>query len=79
MRHLNRGYWGAIENGVHRVRGGALREDACQARKNHLPRILALFANLALSILRLLGKTNIADAMEELSYSLSSALALAVR
>ena len=58
---LKRGYGGAIENGVHRVRDGVLREHACRARKSHLPRVLAVFANVALSILRLLGKTNICD------------------
>ena len=76
---LNRGYWGAIENGVHRVRDGALREDQCRARKGHLPRVLAALTNVALSILRMLGKTNLAEAMEELSYSPRAALALALR
>ena len=64
---------------VHRVRDGVLREDQCRARKGHLPRVLAALSNVALSILRMLGKTNIAEAREELSYSPRAALALALR
>ena len=34
LLELARDYWGAVENGMHRVRDGAkLREDACRARK----------------------------------------------
>ncbi len=60
------------------VRDGVLREDACRARKSTLPRALAAFNNLAITILRMLGKTNIAAALEKLSYSPRAALAIAV-
>ncbi len=61
---LNRGYWGAVENGIHYVRDVALREDACRVRKGALPRVMA--ANLAISILRLLRVKNIKRRMEQL-------------
>jgi len=63
---LNRGYWGAVENGIHYVRDVALREDACRVRKGALPRVMAAFANLAISILRLLRVQNIKRRMEQL-------------
>ena len=63
---LNRGYWGAVENGIHYVRDVALREDDCRVRKGALPRVMAAFANLAISILRLLRVKNIKRRMEQL-------------
>ena len=62
---LNRGYWGAVENGIHYVRDVALREDACRVRKGALPRVIAAFANLAISILRLLRVKNIKRRMDQ--------------
>ena len=59
MAYLIRRYWGAVENGVHYVRDVALGEDACRVRTGALPRIMAAMANLAISILRLLGVQNI--------------------
>ena len=55
LLELNRGYWGAVGNGVHHVRDGALPRDASRLRKGALPQVMAAFANLALSILRMLG------------------------
>ena len=75
---LTHACWAATENGVHRVRDGAWKEDALRGRKQNLPWVLALFANLALSILRMVGVKNIKQALEELSYSPRAALALAV-
>ncbi len=63
---MNRGYWGAVENGIHYVRDVALREDNCRVRKGALPRVLAAFANLAISVLRLAGVKNIKRRMEQL-------------
>ena len=74
---MARAYFGTIENGVHRVRDGKPRQDACRTRKGNLPGALAAFNNLALWMLRVLGHNNIAQAMEELSRR--QALALAVR
>lgn len=44
-------------------RDTALREDACRLRKGALPRVMAAFANLAISVLRVLGKKNVKRAM----------------
>ena len=60
---LNRGYW-AIENRVHYMRDVALDEDRSRCRKDALPRGLAAFANLSISILRLAGVKNIQDTMD---------------
>ena len=64
LLELARDYWGAVENGMHRVRDGAkLQEDASRARKGSQPGVLAAFSNLAISMLRLLGHKNISRAM----------------
>lgn len=60
-----RQYWGVVENGVHYVRDVALGEGACRVRKGVLPQVLATFANLATSILHLLGRTNLRRAMHQ--------------
>ena len=65
LLRLNRCYWG-IENRVHWVRDVALREDHSRIRKGSLPRLLAAFANLAISILRLLQTDNIKRRMNRL-------------
>ena len=65
---LTRGYWGAVENGIHYVRDVALGEDACRVRSNALPRVMAACANLAISILRLLQVKNIQRTMNQLLY-----------
>ncbi len=75
LLELNRGYWGAVENGVHRVRDGALREDASRLRKGALPRVMAAFANLALSILRKLGVENIQRRMNQFRLAPNSVFA----
>ena len=64
---LTRSYWGAVENGCHRVRDRDQAEDKCRARKE----------NLAISILRMIGNPNIAEAMERNCYRPAQAVALA--
>ena len=58
--------YGGIENRIHWVRDVVLREDRSRIRKGSLPRLLAAFANLAISILRLLKTTNIKRRMGQL-------------
>ena len=60
LLEMNRKDWGAVENGLHRIRDGALAEDHCRVRKGYLPRAMAVFANLALTIPRLQEVSNIA-------------------
>ena len=75
LLQLNRGYWG-IENRVHWVRDVALREDASRLRKGALPRVWAAFANLAISILRLLRTVGIKRRMSQLGFRPDSAVQL---
>jgi predicted transposase YbfD/YdcC len=57
-----RGHWG-IENLLHHVRDRTFREDDSKVRTGHLPRIMAGLRNLAISIFRQNGDTNIAAAL----------------
>ena len=68
-------YW-TIENRVHYVRDTALREDACRMRKGSLPRVMAAFANLAISVLRLLDKRNLKRAMSNFKLRPNRAVAV---
>ena len=61
---------------MHYVRDVALREDACRVRKGSLPRLMAAFANLAISILRLLKISNLKRRMKQLSFRPDAAVAL---
>ena len=63
LLEIVRGYWGAVENGIHYVRDVALREDACRVRKGSLPRVLAALTNVTLTILRLLRVRNLKRTM----------------
>ena len=67
-------YW-TIENRVHYVRDPALREDACRVRKGSVPRVMAAFANLTISVLRLLGKRNLKRAMSNFKLRPNTAVA----
>jgi predicted transposase YbfD/YdcC len=57
-----RGHW-AIENRLHWVRDVTYDEDRSQIRTHTGPRAMASLRNLALSILRINGATNIAQAL----------------
>ena len=58
---LIRGHWG-IENRLHWVRDVTYDEDRSQVRTLNAPRVMATIRNLAISIHRLTGVTNIAKA-----------------
>ena len=75
LLQLNRLYWG-IENRVHYVPDVALGEDASRIRKGALPRLMATFANLAISILRLLETDNIQRRMDQLRLNPNAAVEL---
>ena len=75
LLQLNRDYWG-IENRVHWVRDVAMGEDRSRVRKGSLPRLLAAFANLAISILPLLGTKNIQRRLLQLKMNPNAAVAL---
>ena len=55
------GHW-CIENRLHWVRDVTRDEDRSQVRTGNAPRVMAALRNIALSLLRLAGWTNIAEA-----------------
>jgi predicted transposase YbfD/YdcC len=57
-----RGHW-SIEDRLHWVRDTAYDEDRSQIRTDNGPRVMAGLRNLAITILRLTGTTNIAEAL----------------
>lgn len=59
---LLRGHWG-IENRLHWIRDTAYNEDASQVRTGNAAHVMASLRNLAISILRLAGHTNITAAL----------------
>lgn len=58
---LIRGHWG-IENGLHWRRDVTWREDGSQVRRGNAPRVMASLRNIAITVLRLEGETNLAKA-----------------
>ncbi|WP_406084343.1 transposase [Streptomyces virginiae] len=61
-----RGHWG-IENLLHHVRDRTFREDDSKVRTGTLPRTMASLHNLAISLFRQNGETNIAAALRRTS------------
>lgn len=59
---LVRGHW-AIENRLHWRRDVTLREDHCQVRKGHAPRVLAVLNSFLLALLDFRGVTNVPKQM----------------
>lgn len=57
-----RGHW-QIENGLHWVRDVTFAEDLSQVHAGHGPQVMACLRNLAISLHRLTGATNIAKAL----------------
>jgi predicted transposase YbfD/YdcC len=70
---LWREHW-HIENKLHWVRDVTYGEDQSQVRAGHIPQVMAALRNVAISLLRLLGETNIAAACRK--YAAQPALAL---
>ena len=65
LLNLTRGHWG-IENKIHYVRDFTFDEDRSKVRTKSGPRIMATLRNFAISILRLIGYTNIAKALRDM-------------
>lgn len=59
---LNRNHW-SIENRFHWIRDVTFDEDRCQIRKGAGGQVMAGLRNLAISLLRMAGATNIAQAL----------------
>jgi predicted transposase YbfD/YdcC len=69
-----RGHWG-IE-ALHHIRDTTFAEDACQVRTGAAPRAMASLRNLAIGILRLHGRRNIAAALRRNARDASRVLPL---
>ena len=63
LLRISRAHWG-IENRLHCVRDQTLREDLCRVRTPGAAQALAALRNAVLTVLRRLGFTNIAAALE---------------
>jgi hypothetical protein len=72
---LNRGHWG-IENKIHWVRDVTFDEDRSQVRKGAAVQVMASLRNIAISLLRLAGATNIAAALRSCAARVGRALRL---
>lgn len=72
---LTRGHW-AIENKVHWVRDVTFDEDRSQVRKHAGPHVMASLRNVAVSLLRLAGATNIARGLRRCAWRPAAALRL---
>jgi hypothetical protein len=68
-----RGHWG-IENRVHWVRDVTMGEDASRIRTAAAPQVMAGLRNAAISLLRLSGVANIAEALRENFYHVPNLL-----
>lgn len=72
---LNRGQW-SIENRLHWVRDVTFDEDRSQIRTGTGPRVMASLRNLAISILRRCGATNVAKTLRWFAFKTHLALRL---
>ena len=71
----NRGHW-QIENRLHHVRDMTYDEDRSQVRRGSRPHAMATLRNVAMSLLRLAGATNIAAATRHLGRQIERPLRL---
>lgn len=72
---LNRLHWG-IENKLHYVRDVTFDEDRSRVRKKSGPHVMASLRNLAISVLRMAGADNIAEALRLCSWNTARPLRL---
>jgi len=72
---LNRGHWG-IENRLHWVRDVTFDEDRSQVRTGAGPHVMATLRNLAITLLRLAGCTNIAAGLRRCARQVARPLRL---
>lgn len=63
---LSRNHW-SIENRLHWVRDVTFDEDRCRIRKGTGAQVMATLRNLAISLLRMAGATNIAKTLRHCS------------
>jgi predicted transposase YbfD/YdcC len=68
-----RGHWG-IENRLHWVRDVLLAEDASRIRTGHAPQVMAVFRNLAVSLLGLLGFDSPSEGLRHFAWNPAEAI-----
>jgi hypothetical protein len=64
----------SIENRLHYVRDVTLGEDASRIRTGSAPQVMAGLRNAAITLLRGLGVTNVAEALRENAYRVADLL-----
>lgn len=77
LAQLVRGHWG-IENRLHWVRDVILGEDASRIRTGHAPQVMAVFRNIAISLLGLLGYDGPSEGMRHFAYNSAEAIKLVI-
>jgi predicted transposase YbfD/YdcC len=77
LAQLVRGHWG-IENRLHWVRDVNLGEDASRIRTGHAPQVMAVFRNVAISLLGLLGYDSPLEGMRHFAYNSAEAVKLVI-
>jgi predicted transposase YbfD/YdcC len=75
LARIVRGHWG-IENGLHWVRDWSFDEDRCTVRSGSAPQVLASLRNLAISLLRRAGHSNIASGLRWAGWDIARPLGL---
>lgn len=75
IARLLRGHW-QIENRLHWIRDTAYREDHSRIHTGNAPRTMATLRNLAISMIRLTGATNIARSLRALAKNITRPLLL---
>lgn len=75
LLRLSRGHWG-IENRLHCVRDLSFGEDRCRVRSGSGPQVFAAIRNAAITLMRKLGFTNIAEGIEHFQENRPHAVAL---
>jgi predicted transposase YbfD/YdcC len=73
-----RGHWG-IENRLHWVRDVELGEDASRIRTGKAPQVMALFRNVAISLLGVLGYDSPVEGLRHFAWNAAEAVSLVTR
>ncbi len=73
-----RGHWG-IENHLHWVRDVILGEDASRIRTGHAPQVMAIFRNVAVSLLGLLGFDSPSEGLRHFAWNPAEAIRIVTK
>jgi predicted transposase YbfD/YdcC len=73
-----RGHWG-IENRLHWVRDVNFGEDASRIRTGHAPQVMAIFRNVAISLVGLMGYDSPIEGLRHFAWNSAEAINLVIR